>query len=391
LDTKWSVLCPCYSSYYHTIRQSNDQQKFEENVETKSVPVVARQKNKKCAPTSSTHTKRFYHLPRENETSESRRSKLSLLPEKNKKKLLYCIMNHTFYPSHVMYRSNLDASREIRDCDKNFGTSSMEYTSSVKRQREHHMIHHHSRHNNSYLSGKNNGHTENSMMDLDKDSIGPNKRRRFAHNFSFDNNIKTIELHRGEFNAVRNESTLVEGGTGMDISNDDKKIMFTESCGEKQSLGTAPITTAIETRSIIEQEALTPCTAMDTSLGEDQIRCHICLNTFSRPIVPPIREVMPVNAILNYFSPLKKGRVSNNDVVMATNNSQNFMERAITHQNCSKSPACCPCCDRFSCPECRQKCKACQKSFCSFCTITTYDHIAKSSDSFCLDCYDRCQ
>ena len=300
-------------------------------------------------------------------------------------------MNHTFYPSHVMYRSNLDASREIRDCDNNFGTSPMEYTSSVKRQREHHMIHNHSRHNNSYLSGRNNGHAENSMMDLDKDSIGPNKRRRFAHNFSFDNNIETIELHRGEFNAIRNESTLVEGGTGMDISNDDKKIMFTESCGEKQSLGTAPITTAIETRSIIEQEALTPCTAMDTSLGEDQIRCHICLNTFSRPIVPPIREVMPVNAILNYFSPLKKGRVSNNDVVMATNNSQNFMERAITHQNCSKSPACCPCCDRFSCPECRQECKACQKSFCSFCTITTYDHIAKSSDSFCLDCYDRCQ
>ena len=290
------------------------------------------------------------------------------------------------------------------------GPSFGECLSSVKRRREHHVI----------LASSQDGDCDfgddhcddNSMMDCDNDMAGPTKRRRLACAFSFDNDGRIIhqqqEQEQEQVSPVPNLMTVIGECAGMNISNKDevnppvewwrkKRPLVTSATSTTTSTSTTTVATDIDAKSIVEQEAsFTSCAAMDTSVGDDEICCHICQNSFPLPIVPSVRDVMPANALLNYFSPLNKNKTtSNGDVSMAMNN--NSHHRPTTrapegHHNGSNSPACCSCCDRPTCPDCRRECQACQKSFCSFCSIArddTMTHCAKGNGSFCLDCYDQ--
>lgn len=280
--------------------------------------------------------------------------------------------------------------------DMRFG----ECLSSVKRQREHHVILASSQDDDCDFGGDDHC-DDNSMMDCDNDMAGPNKRPRLTSAFPFDNDGRIIQQQQEQeqVNPVPNELTVVGECAGMNISNKDEGNPPVEWWRKKRPLITSAtaVATDIDAKSIVEQEASSSsCSAMDTSVGDDEICCHICQNSFPLPIVPSIRDVMPANALLNYFSPLNKTKTtSNGDVNMAMNNNSHHRpttRAAASHHNGSNSPACCSCCDRPTCPDCRRECQACQKSFCSFCSIARDDamtHCAKGNSSFCLDCYDQ--
>lgn len=276
--------------------------------------------------------------------------------------------------------------RNFENSDINFGGR----LSSVKRQRERHVIFASSQDDNDCESGDSH-HDGTSTMDCDNDAVGPIKRRRFAYAFPFDNNGRIIQQKLETIKPNMNDSTVVEECVGMTVSKKDEGSPPVEWWRKKRPLVTS-VAAIIGTKSIVEQDASSSCSAMDTSIGDDEICCHICQNSFSLPISPSVREVMPVNALLNYFSPLNTNAALNGDIAMATESSHHCTTRTAIHDNRWKSLACCPCCDRPSCPECRRECQICQKSFCSFCSITRDDdttHCAKSSISFCLDCNDR--
>jgi hypothetical protein len=284
--------------------------------------------------------------------------------------------------------SNAHEERNSDNKDRSFG----ECLSSVKRQREHHVILASSQDDDCDCGDDHCD--DNSMMDCDNDIAGPNKRRRLACAFPFDSDGRIIQQQQEQINPVPNELTVLEECAGMNISNKDEGIPPVEWWRKNRHLVTSAtaVATNIDAKSIVEQEASSFCSAMDTSVGDDEICCHICQSSFPLPIIPSVRDVMPVNALLNYFSPLNKKTTVNGDVAMAMNNSHHYPTRAANHHNWENAPACCPCCDRPSCPECRRECQACQKSFCSFCSIARDDvmtHCAKANSSFCLDCYDQ--
>lgn len=281
---------------------------------------------------------------------------------------------------------NSSASNEEINRNNNNNESFGVSLSSVKRQREHHVV---------LVSSQDDDdcdYDDNSMMQCDNDTAGPNKRRRFACAFPFDNDGRIIQHKREQINSDTVGTTEVEECAGMKISDSERETLPMEWWKRKRPLLTSAtsLSAAINAKSIVEQES-SPSSAMDTSVSDNEVRCHICQNSFPLPIIPAVREVMPMNALLNYFTPLNRKATSNGDVDMSTNCSHNRATRP-NHHDWANSPASCPCCDRPSCPDCRRECQACQKSFCCFCSIPSENattHCATSNSSFCLDCYDR--
>mmetsp|Transcript_22506 Transcript_22506/g.55782 ORF Transcript_22506/g.55782 Transcript_22506/m.55782 type:complete len:325 (-) Transcript_22506:513-1487(-) len=275
---------------------------------------------------------------------------------------------------------------EIQHCSNNRSLGNI--IASVKRQREHHLIVSSSQDDGDLGCGDDQ-HDDNSMMDCYDDMVGQSKRRRFSYTFPFDSSGQIIQTQEKleEVNHEAHRTTVTEECSAMNISSVYKGSPSVEWWRKKRPLvrTTSPFAAATDSKSLVEQEASSSCSAMDTSVGDDQICCHICQKVFPIPIIPSVRQVMPANALLNYFSPLNKKATSNGDVAMATDNSHDA--RVSSHRNWSNSPACCRCCDRPSCPECRRHCEVCQRSFCSFCSIARDG--AKSSSCFCLDCYDQ--
>lgn len=271
---------------------------------------------------------------------------------------------------------------EIQHC--NFNGSLGNSIALAKRQREHHVIF--SSQDNEDFGCGDDQHDDNSMMDYYDDMVRQNKRRRFSYTFPFDNSGQIIQIQetQNEINHEAQNTAALEECTTTNLSSDCKGAPSVEWWRKKRPLvqTTSPFAAATDSKSLVEQESSSSCSAMDTSVGDDEICCHICRKTFPIPIIPSVRQVMPANALLNYFSPLNKKATSNGDVAMATDNSNH-----TNQQNWANSPACCRCCDRPSCPECQRHCEVCQRSFCSFCSIARDG--AKSSSCFCLDCYDQ--
>jgi hypothetical protein len=117
----------------------------------------------------------------------------------------------------------------------------------------------------------------------------------------------------------------------------------------------------------------------------DKATCHVCQHVFSLPALSTIPNVMPMNALLNYFSPIVKPLHSYSyssdtmDVTImstTTNSAQN-------HSWNNPSSAC-HCCDRHCCDHCRQSCEVCQEIFCSFCLVET---VGEDGRLLCLDCH----
>lgn len=290
-------------------------------------------------------------------------------------------------PFKALIPSTLHGENIISNYDRRFGKCA----SSLKRQRDHHVILASSQDDDD--SDDSDDHGEHSMMDCDQDATRPNKRRCFAYDaFPFDNDGKIIQQHGEQINPIANESTVLEECTGMNISIEDEGSSPVEWWRKKRPsvISASAVAAPIAAKSIVEHDALHSGSAMDTSVGDEEICCHICQNSFPIPISPSVREVMPENALLNYFSPLNK-KPTSNGFPLATHISHSAA-RAASKQIWANSPACCPCCDRPSCPKCRQECQGCQKSFCSFCSITCDDDMTNcgtSNSNFCLDCYDR--
>ena len=274
------------------------------------------------------------------------------------------------------------------DSDNN-DSSIEKYRSPVKRRREQHVIITSSQDDEGFRCDDNQS-DDNSMMDCDNDSTGPNKRRRLGDTFPFDNNgqIIQIQLKQEEIDPYTNGSLVIEECAGKNISSGNKGISPVEWWRKKRPLAniTSPVDAAIHSKSLVKQEDSSSCSAMDTSVGDNEVCCHICQKNFLLPVIPSVRDVMPANSLLNYFSPLNKRGTSDGDVAMEMVSSH-ITRRSSSHQNFINSPAWCSCCDRPSCPECRRKCEVCQKSFCSFCSIASDG--AKSNSCFCLDCCDR--
>ena len=140
------------------------------------------------------------------------------------------------------------------------------------------------------------------------------------------------------------------------------------------------------------------------------VACHICQDSFQLPALPTVHNVMPNNAILNYFSFTKSNTHHKQPATAATtatvtamtiderndNNNNNNNNNSNNNNNTNindamkNNPACCSCCDRPSCTNCRRECQNCQKSFCSFCASATTQKSQKEGGdgTFCLDCYD---
>ena len=295
------------------------------------------------------------------------------------------------------------------------------FLSSVKRQRDSHVVVASSQDDdgdgddgdnyNDYLCGDDHRESDIESMDRDHITSGRTKRRRLDYAFPFDNDGRIINQQRQEpiYRRSNDDSTVIEEGVGMTISNQHEGSCTPVEWWRKKRhpfTGTLPADSAVSAtspRSIVEQETSSACSAMDTTNGDNEVCCcHVCQKFFPVPTAPAVREVMPANALLNYFSPLKNKASSstpNGDIDMATEEEEDVPPRTLEpsrsgggSRNSAKSPASCPCCDRPSCPECRRQCQACQGSFCVFCSVTCDDafaHGANHTGSFCLDCYDR--
>lgn len=298
-------------------------------------------------------------------------------------------------PSQPWYPFGLANPNSSQEGRNNNGTRSFEeWKSPAKRHRDHHVIVASSQ-DYDYNDCRGRDHdfncNEAEMMDCDNDFPSPSKRRRIVNAAPFDNDGRIIQQHQQQINHHTNVSALVRDYRDSNLLPKDEEVPSVEWWRKKRPPATN-LPAAIGSRSIVEQEASSSCAAMDTSFGGGELRCHICRNSFPTPIVPSVREVMPANALLNYFSPLNKKLPLKGDVDMATNNTNHHRASAIAGNpdNCVKSPACCQCCDRPSCPECRRECQACQKSFCCFCSVSRDDVMGQRSDScFCLDCHDN--
>ena len=272
------------------------------------------------------------------------------------------------------------------------------FLSSAKRRRESHIIIASSQDDDYYYCGEDPCENDIASMGHYHDTAGPTKRQRLAYTFPFGNDGQIITQQRQEpIHPKSIELTAAEAGADMGISKKDETAQPVEWWRKKNP----PVISAIPTdavasspRSIVEQEALSACSAMDTTNGDDEICCHVCQNFFPLPTVPTVREVMPANALLNYFSPVKKIRNSNGDIDMVTEEGiPHRMSRTSRSSSnpCAKSLASCPCCDRPTCSDCRQRCQTCQRSFCVFCSITRDDFFAHGPNNigtFCLHCHD---
>lgn len=246
------------------------------------------------------------------------------------------------------------------------------YSSSVKRHREHHLIIDSSQDDEDF--DYEDHHDDHSMMECENDDIGPKKRRRLDCNFplNYSSQPFRIDLKQVETNTdiidcrIRNLSSAETGKSPVEWWRKPHSPVNINS-----SIGAG-----IHSKALVQKEAPSPCSAMDTSGCNDEICCHICRKQFPLPSIPSVSQVMPANALLNYFTPLNKKGTPNGDIAMTLSDSHSI-QRGL-------SPACCSCCDRPSCPECRRDCDVCQKSFCSFCSID-----GDASSCLCLDCNDR--
>ena len=302
-------------------------------------------------------------------------------------------------PSHTRFGDNYSYSAGPGDVHRNVWSpvqaihqntfnetmnKSGDYISSVKRQREHHVIIDSSQ-DEDYDFGLDNQHDDYSMMDCDNDDTGPKKRRRLDYSFPLTNSdqLFQIEQLRAGMNSETNASVIIQDYVGRNLTSVEKENPPMEWWKKKRSLIPTAFSTdaAMNSERLVKQESSSPCSAMDTSGCDDEICCHICRKRFPLPSIPSVCQVMPANALLNYFTPLNKKGASNGDVAMSLGDSPCIQRNK---QNLAISPACCSCCDRPSCPECRRDCDICQKSFCSFCSVDV-----EGSNCFCLDCNDR--
>ncbi len=290
------------------------------------------------------------------------------------------LQSQSWSPLSVINQSTPMVGMQHANYSESHGNSFL----SAKRHREQHLIIASSQ-DDEDSAFSDNHHYDDSMMDCYDDRTGQNKRRRFSYTFPFDNDGQIIHIQQNqeERNCNTNGTSLVEVCTAMSTSSNDKGNPSVEWWREKRPLVVPTSTAAAPDTRTVEQKALSSSSsAMDTSV-DDEICCHICQKMFPIPTVPSVRQVMPANALLNYFSPLNKKATSNGDVEIATNNPQ----RISSSKNWTISPACCRCCDRPSCPECRRQCQVCHQSFCSFCSIARDG--AKNNSCFCMDCYDQ--
>lgn len=275
-------------------------------------------------------------------------------------------------------KSDPEEQRHSGESEFNFG----ERLVSAKRQRApqlHHVILSSSQDEDCHSIGDDN----DSMMDCDSTdhTVGPNKRRCFgnaaAYPFAMNYARNLVE---DPFNEGK-RSPIVAGEGWGEVHDSHKESLPPMEWWKKKRPPFA--TPSSISQPIVEQEV--PSSSMDTTftnLSRD-LCCHICQTSFPPPILASIKEIMPTNALLNYFTPVPKNQ-ADGDVSMGMT--------ASASVKTNKSPAACACCDRSACPDCRKECQICSKSFCSFCTISkdeTSARYAKRPSQYCLDCYDH--
>ena len=243
------------------------------------------------------------------------------------------------------------------------------YSSSIKRQREHHVIIDSSQDDEDF--DYDDQHDDHSMMDCENDDIGPKKRRRLDYNFVLNNSSEPFRI--GQQRQVEMNDYAGRNLTSTEMGK--SPLEWWRKPRSPANINTS-IGAAIHSKALVQQETPSPCSAMDTSGCDHEICCHICRKRFPLPSIPSVSQVMPANALLNYFTPLNKKGNPNGDVAMTLSDSHSTQR--------DLSPACCSCCDRPSCPDCQRDCDVCQKSFCSFCSID-----GEGSSCLCLDCNHR--